>query len=127
MALGTLRLNGVLIPKDLSNLNYDQIMALLDSVNLPSTQAATAKDEVKTATPASDLVQAAKESTTKMPKSQLYEHKYVNGRDYRKTGGSQAIQNHNGNFGMATTAYSHQQAKKYNGSFSSAKSNQFMG
>lgn len=32
---GTLRLNGVLIPKDLSNLSYEQIMALLDSVNLP--------------------------------------------------------------------------------------------
>ena len=35
LANGSLKLNGVPIPKDLSNLNYDQIMALLDSVNLP--------------------------------------------------------------------------------------------
>ena len=35
MASGTLKLNGVPIPKDLSNLSYEQIMALLDSVNLP--------------------------------------------------------------------------------------------
>ena len=35
LASGNLKLNGVPIPKDLSNLSYDQIMALLDSVNLP--------------------------------------------------------------------------------------------
>ena len=38
LASGTLKLNGVPIPKDLSNLGYDQIMALLDSVNLPNNQ-----------------------------------------------------------------------------------------
>ena len=32
---GTLKLNGVPIPKDLSNLSDAQILALLDSVNLP--------------------------------------------------------------------------------------------
>ena len=35
MAKGSLKLNGVLIPRDLSNLSYEQIMALLNSVNLP--------------------------------------------------------------------------------------------
>ena len=37
LSKGTLKLNGVPIPKDLNNLSYEQIMALLDSVNLPST------------------------------------------------------------------------------------------
>ena len=35
LANGTLKLNGVPIPKDLSNLSDAQILALLDSVNLP--------------------------------------------------------------------------------------------
>ena len=41
LANGTLTLNGVPIPKDLSNLSYTQIMALLDSVNTTSTQKGT--------------------------------------------------------------------------------------
>lgn len=50
LANGSLKLNGVPIPKDLSNLNYDQIMALLDSVNLPPQKGAPSKATTDMAT-----------------------------------------------------------------------------
>ena len=115
------------IPKDLSNLSYEQIMALLDSVNLPPQKNSGTKTPVTNAAPTPSNKKGSTPATTKSATEQPQSNKFGQRKPFQQTvaGMNQSMQAKKPTAGsFASAANSGQHSNRFMGStFSGTNSN----